>query len=70
MIGYEDVVCHFCGKPEAGYARAEDEKPNGPYFDACENCARKPYPQPKQLDQNRKEKSINEIGTGTGETGA
>jgi hypothetical protein len=48
-IGYEKEKCHFCGKREAGYGRAEDTKPTGPFFDACERCARKPYPQPKQF---------------------
>jgi hypothetical protein len=47
--GYADDVCHFCHGKNAGYLRAEDAKPRGPFFDACEKCARKPYPQPAQL---------------------
>jgi hypothetical protein len=43
-VGYEQDVCTFCGKPEAGYQRAKDSNPTGPFFDACETCARKPYP--------------------------
>ncbi len=48
-ISYENDRCHFCGKPGAGYQRAEDANPPGPFFDACEPCARKPYPQPRQF---------------------
>jgi hypothetical protein len=43
-VGYEKDICHFCHKKNAGHARAEDAKPSGPYFDACEECAKKPYP--------------------------
>ena len=57
-IGYERDKCHFCNKHEAGFGRAEDQKPTGPYFDACEECAKKPYPQPKQFkEENRGENS-------------
>jgi hypothetical protein len=48
-VGYENDVCHFCQGLEAGYQRADNAKPRGPFFDACEACARKPYPQPAQL---------------------
>jgi len=48
-IGYSQDKCHFCGAGDAGYLRAEDKAPRGPFFDACEGCARKPYPQPEQL---------------------
>jgi hypothetical protein len=44
-IGYENDRCHFCHKKNAGHARAEDSKPGGPYFDACESCAKKQYPE-------------------------
>ena len=58
---YDKDVCHFCGKSDAksptesamhvaGYSRAEDKRPSGPFFDACEACSRVPYPQPKQLE--------------------
>jgi len=47
--GYADDICHFCGGTHAGYLRAENAKPRGPFFDSCEACARKPYPQPTQL---------------------
>lgn len=48
-IGYEQDVCFFCGGPEAGYGRREDGQPKGPYHDACQSCAEKPYPQPVQF---------------------
>ena len=59
---YDQDVCHFCGKSDrknptesgkhiAGYSRAEDAKPSGPYFNACEACARVPYPQPENLQK-------------------
>lgn len=52
-VGYENDKCHFgfpgCKKTHAGYERAEDAKPRGPFFDACENCVKRPYPQPKQF---------------------
>jgi hypothetical protein len=51
-VGYELDRCTFCGKPEAGYQRAKDSSPQGPFFDACESCARKHYPQPKSDDGN------------------
>ena len=40
---YSHSKCHFCGKDNAFYQRAEDAKPHGPYFDACYACAKKPY---------------------------
>jgi hypothetical protein len=58
---YDDDKCHFCKKGAkngvehtAGFQRAEDSKPSGPFFDACESCARKPYPQPKQFENENK----------------
>ena len=35
-IGYENDICHFCGKNEAGYAREENKK----VYDACHKCAK------------------------------
>lgn len=53
--GYVADRCHFnfpgCEKDHAAYQRAEDKKPTGPFFDACENCARKPYPTPPQFQK-------------------
>ncbi len=60
---YDNDVCHFCGNSDrksptesakhvAGYRRAEDSRPSGPFFDACEACAKVPYPQPKQFKEN------------------
>lgn len=48
-IGYEADRCHFCNGGSAGYQRAEDSRPSGPFFDACEECASKPYPVPVQF---------------------
>ena len=59
---YDKDKCHFCNKSDkthptqdsrnvAGYQRAEDHKSTGPFFDACEECARKPYPKPKQFEE-------------------
>lgn len=53
-IGYSLDRCHFCGGLNAGYQRAEDAKPRGPFFDCCEKCARKPYPQPAQFQKEEK----------------
>ena len=51
-VGYSEEVCHFCGKGNAGYGRREDGAAgNSKYFDACESCARKPYPQPVQFQK-------------------
>lgn len=36
-VGYEDEICHFCGKNEAGYERDE----RGKTYPACMKCARK-----------------------------
>jgi len=61
-IGHEADICHFCGGPEAGYARREDGAgPNSQFFDACWNCVIKPYPQPKQFQ--KKDGPQNEQGT-------
>lgn len=53
-VGYEADRCHFkfpgCKKTNAGFHRAEDVKPNGPFFDACQNCVNVPYPQ-KQVEE-------------------
>lgn len=51
-LGYEKHICTFCGGPDAGYQRRRDGGTKE-YFDACEDCARKPYKhdaeQPEQL---------------------
>ncbi len=64
---YDDVKCHFCKKsakngPEhvAGYQRREKYANVGPWFDACEECARVPYEQPLQL---QKQEDTNVVGT-------
>jgi len=49
--GYEKDKCYFCGKKNACYGRALDVAPAGPYFDACEECAKKPYPVSKQFQE-------------------
>ena len=58
-IGYANVKCHFnfpgCKKNHAGYSRAEDDNPRGAVFDACENCVRKPNPQPDQFREEKKD---------------
>ena len=59
---YDGIKCHFCGKsahtkgkptPEhtAGYSRRETYANVGPWFDACQDCAAKPYEQPKQFQE-------------------
>lgn len=48
--GYEKDKCWFCHKGFAGYQRGEDDNPRVMH-DACEACARKPYPQPKQFQK-------------------
>lgn len=50
---YDKDKCHFCGKsgakngPDftAGYQRRETYAGVGPWFDACEACAREEYEQ-------------------------
>lgn len=63
-IGYENHKCHFnfpgCQKDHAGYSRAEDSNIRGPVYDACESCARRPYPQPKQFKDANEVKESNE----------
>jgi hypothetical protein len=51
-IGYEDHVCHFCHKKEAGYLRREDGGTRQ-YFDACEKCASKPYEEKNGADTEK-----------------
>jgi hypothetical protein len=46
--GYEKDKCWFCHGKNAGYQRGEDGNIKA-LHDACEKCARKPYPQPKQF---------------------
>jgi hypothetical protein len=56
--GYAEDRCHFYGKPgfenclkiEAGFGRRENgSAPSSQYFNACQNCVRKPYPVPAQF---------------------
>jgi hypothetical protein len=60
-VGYSKDKCHFnfpgCKKFNAGYQRAEDAKPRGPFFDACEVCVTKPYPRPAQFENSSQEKT-------------
>lgn len=50
--GYQEDRCHFCNGKEAGFSRREDgASGNSKYFDACQDCVRKPYPQPKQFEE-------------------
>jgi hypothetical protein len=49
--GYEDVLCEFCLKREAGYSRRPKFAHLGAWMDACETCARKPYEEPKQQEK-------------------
>ena len=57
---YDGIRCHFCGKSSttvkdwkntAGYQRRETYANVGPWFDACEACARVEYQQPKQFQE-------------------
>jgi hypothetical protein len=52
-LGYADVKCQIgakgCQKKNAGYSRRKQYAQQGPWLDACENCARIPYEQPAQF---------------------
>ena len=60
---YDGDKCFFCGKSShdkkgndtpmgtAGYQRREQYAQQGPWRDACNDCAKKPYEQPKQFQQ-------------------
>jgi hypothetical protein len=61
-IDYGRDVCHFCKRSDAknptessrntaGYQRRETYANVGPWFDACEKCARVEYQQPKQFQK-------------------
>lgn len=56
--GYEKDKCHFkftgCSKTHAAYQRREQYALVGPWFDACENCAKKPYDPPAQFQKEAK----------------
>lgn len=60
QVGYSKDRCYFCGKFSAGYQRYEDDKPHGKdhLHEACEKCARVPYPQPKQFQIEEKTNAI------------
>lgn len=60
--GYEEVKCQFnfpdCEnkKPRdqrlgAGYSRRQRYAQQGPWLDACQNCASVPYEQPAQFQE-------------------
>ena len=62
---YDKDRCHFCGKSAkngwkhtAGFQRRETFAGVGPWFDACQSCAEKPYEQPKQFQDENKGESI------------
>jgi len=55
---YDHIKCHFCGKSAkngvkfvAGYERRETCANTGLWFPACQQCAEKPYEQPKQFQK-------------------
>jgi hypothetical protein len=54
-IGYEQDKCLIklpgCHKNEAGYQRRKQYAQQGPWLDACQNCAEQPYEQPKQFQE-------------------
>lgn len=56
-IGYEKDKCQInlpgCKKNHAGYQRRKQFAQVGPWLDACENCARVPYDQPVQFQENK-----------------
>jgi hypothetical protein len=60
QTGYEKVKCQVnlpgCSKTHAGYSRRAKFAQVGPWLDACENCARTPYEQPKQFQEETNEK--------------
>jgi hypothetical protein len=58
--GYENVKCQVrvspkCRKTEAGYQRREQYAQQGPWMDACEECARVPYEQPAQFQKEEED---------------
>ena len=66
-IGYENVRCRVqvspaCkrkgGNKGAGYSRRQKYAQEGPWIDACEECARVPYEQPKQFQDGNAEPRI------------
>lgn len=64
---YDTIKCHFCGKsakdgPEhtAGFERRERFATVGAWFPACGDCAKKPYEQPKQFQEDASEQAESE----------
>lgn len=47
-MGHVTNTCKFCGGPDACYGRRDQ---NGEYQDACEDCAKKPYPESGQKNE-------------------
>jgi hypothetical protein len=61
---YDSDKCHFCGKSgkngvkhTAGFQRRETYAGVGPWFDACQSCAEKPYEQPAQFQKTEENPS-------------
>lgn len=56
--GYEKDKCQVkisskCERKEAGYQRRPQYAQQGPWLDACETCARVPYEQPAQFQEEK-----------------
>jgi hypothetical protein len=56
-VSYEDDKCEVkiskkCKGKEAGYLRRPQYAQQGPWLDACEPCARTPYEQPAQFQED------------------
>lgn len=59
-IGYEREKCEVrispkCEKKNAAYQRRPRFAQQGPWLDSCETCARVPYEQPEQFQEQTKE---------------
>ena len=54
--GYENVKCEIglpgCKKKNAGYLRRPKFAQQGEWLNACESCARAPYEQPAQFQED------------------
>lgn len=64
---YEDVKCELdfkgCKKTHAGYLRRKQYAQEGPWLNACENCARVPYDPPKQFQTQEADNGTQESNT-------
>ena len=62
-VGYEKDRCEVklpgCLKTEAGYQRRKQYAQEGPWLPSCEHCARVPYEQPKQFQQQEEPEEAN-----------